>query len=66
MLKIIGKILLWILAIIGALTIAVLIYYSPVIDRLIRPCYYYPNAFIDCVPKKEGITIWQLENSYYS
>lgn len=29
--------------------LAVIIYYWPVIDRLyVRPCHYYPKAFIDC------------------
>lgn len=52
--NILGKILLWFFATVGALAVAVLIYYYPVIDRLfIRPCYYYPNAFIDCAVKEE-------------
>lgn len=33
--------------------IALIIYYWPVIDRLyIRPCHYYPKAFIDCREKE--------------
>ena len=47
--KIIFTIIVGILAVIGALTVALFIYYLPAIDRLaIRPCHYYPNMFIDC------------------
>jgi hypothetical protein len=47
--RLIGKIILWVLAIFGVLFIAIIIYYYPVIDRLyVRPCYYYPKAFADC------------------
>lgn len=47
--KIIGWIVLSVLALIGICTVALFIYYYPVIDRLyIRPCYYYPSAFSDC------------------
>lgn len=31
------------------LLVLAIIYYLPVIDRLLlRPCYHYPRAFIDC------------------
>lgn len=61
-LNILGKIALWFLAAIGATTVIVIalnwnIFMTgiTVYDRLyLRPCYYYPNAFIDCEPSKEG------------
>lgn len=47
--KIIFTVIIGILAFIGAITVALFIYYAPVIDRLyMRPCHYYPNMFIDC------------------
>lgn len=46
--KIILRTTIGILAFIGALTIAVMLYYAPVIDRLARPCHHYPHTFIDC------------------
>lgn len=43
------RIVVGILALIGLLTVLLLVYYYPVIDRLyVRPCYYYPKAFADC------------------
>ena len=47
--KIVGLAVLSLLATVGLFTIALIIYYWPVIDRLaIRPCHYYPKAFADC------------------
>ena len=47
--KLIGRIILWTLAVFGFLFVLLIVYYYPVIDRLyIRPCYYYPKAFADC------------------
>ena len=45
------KTLTVILAIFGFIFIVLLIRYwdwLPIADRLIRPCHYYPEAFIDC------------------
>lgn len=43
------KILQWFFTIVGVLATALIIYYFPVIDRVvIRPCAYYPNTFADC------------------
>lgn len=53
----VGKWILRIIAaylmIMGLLFTALIIYYYPVIDRVyIRPCHYYPKAFIDCQVKE--------------
>lgn len=44
-LKVLGSIM----AILVVLLIGLVIYYWGAIDRIyIRPCHYYPQAFIDC------------------
>lgn len=41
--------ILHLLAVFGIIFISIMVYWWPVIDRVyIRPCHYYPNAFIDC------------------
>ena len=47
-LKILSKIIVGILAFFGLIFIALIIYWWPVIDRLVNLCEYYPNAFADC------------------
>jgi predicted PurR-regulated permease PerM len=47
-LKVLSKIIVAILAFFGILFIALIIYYWPVIDRLINWCEYYPNSVSDC------------------
>lgn len=45
----IAKALVAFLAVMGVIFIALIIYWWPVIDRLIvRPCHYYPHTFADC------------------
>lgn len=42
-------IIIAILAVLGIVLVALIIRYYPLIDRVyIRPCHYYPQAFIDC------------------
>lgn len=49
MLNVIRKIVKWYLITMGVILTALIIYYWPVIDRLIiRPCHYYPETFANC------------------
>lgn len=47
-LKILSKIIVGILAFLGLIFIALIIYWWPVIDRFVNLCEYYPKAFADC------------------
>lgn len=60
--SILGRITLWLLALVGALSIVLVAVYwqlfiefTGIVDRLyLRPCYYYPETLINCEPNKEG------------
>ncbi len=47
-LKILSKIIVGILAILGLIFIALIIYWYPVIDRFVNWCEYYPQSVSDC------------------
>lgn len=47
-LKILSKIIVGILAFLGLIFIALIIYWWPVIDRFVNWCEYYPNSVADC------------------
>ena len=46
--KAITKVVIGILVFFGAIFIALIIYYWPVIDRFVNWCEYYPNSVSDC------------------
>jgi hypothetical protein len=47
-LRILSKIVVGILAFLGLIFIALIIYWWPVIDRFVNWCEYYPNSVSDC------------------